>query len=167
MTALESADSLIKVAQDKTKDQSPLINTALEQLTKATGELTKAAKRVGGLVVWSTTECQSTFCSGSGSSWEMQGRKWDWREEFKINLFSAISDALNKRAQKTFFFNPKKVVGTFYFILNSIQEKRRTLNQEGSSPDSPWKKNKRKNIFLSPKQWHVTKYIFLKCRVIL
>merc|ERR1712062_863365 len=50
MTALESADSLIKVAQDKTKDQSPLINTALEQLTKATGELTKAAKRVQDLL---------------------------------------------------------------------------------------------------------------------
>ena len=50
MTALESADSLIKVAQDKTRDQSPLINTALEQLTKATAELSKAARRVGGVV---------------------------------------------------------------------------------------------------------------------
>ena len=56
MTALESADSLIRVAQDKTKDQSPLINTALEQLTKATGELSKAARRVGGLLLWSTTQ---------------------------------------------------------------------------------------------------------------
>ena len=51
MTALESADSLIRVAQDKTKDQSPLINTALEQLTKATGELSKAARRGGGLLL--------------------------------------------------------------------------------------------------------------------
>merc|ERR1712038_325959 len=50
MTALESADSLIRVAQDKTKDQSPLINTALEQLTKATGELSKAARRVQDLL---------------------------------------------------------------------------------------------------------------------
>merc|ERR1712062_815585 len=50
MTALESADSLIRVAQDKTKDQSPLINTALEQLTKATGGLSKAARRVQDLL---------------------------------------------------------------------------------------------------------------------
>ena len=46
MTALESAESIIKAAQDKTKEQSPLINTALEQLIKATGELTRAAKKV-------------------------------------------------------------------------------------------------------------------------
>ena len=48
MSALESAENIIKAAQDKTKDQSPMINTALDQLTKATGELTKAARRVGG-----------------------------------------------------------------------------------------------------------------------
>ena len=47
MAALESAESIIKAAQDKTKDQSPLINNALEQLNKATGELSKAARRVG------------------------------------------------------------------------------------------------------------------------
>ena len=51
MTALESADSLMRVAQDKTKDQSPLVNTALEQLTKATAELSKAVRRVGGLLL--------------------------------------------------------------------------------------------------------------------
>merc|ERR1711894_121906 len=50
MTALESAESIIKAAQDKTKEQSPLINTALEQLIKATGELTRAAKTVQDLL---------------------------------------------------------------------------------------------------------------------
>merc|ERR1711874_736195 len=50
MTALESAESIIKAAQDKTKEQSPLINTALEQLIKATGELTRAAKKVQDLL---------------------------------------------------------------------------------------------------------------------
>merc|ERR1719336_299610 len=45
MSALESAENIIKAAQDKTKEQSPIINTALDQLTKATGELSKAARR--------------------------------------------------------------------------------------------------------------------------
>ena len=48
MTALESAESIIKAAQDKTGDQSPLVKTALEKLTLATTELTKAAKKVRG-----------------------------------------------------------------------------------------------------------------------
>ena len=74
MTALQSADSLMKVAQDKTKDQSPLVNTALEQLTKATAELSKAARRVGGLLLRVSIFIIS---SGSGSSGENQGRKGD------------------------------------------------------------------------------------------
>ena len=48
MTALESAENIIKAAQDKTGDQSPMVKTALEKLTLATAELTKAARKVGG-----------------------------------------------------------------------------------------------------------------------
>merc|ERR1712173_547429 len=45
MTALESAEKIIKAAQDKTGDKTPL-----EKLTLATTELTKAAKKVQDLL---------------------------------------------------------------------------------------------------------------------
>ena len=48
LTALESAENMIRLAQDATKEGpfSPFINAGLEQLNIATVELAKAMKRV-------------------------------------------------------------------------------------------------------------------------
>merc|ERR1711892_1229024 len=52
LAALESAENMIKLAQDATKDGpfSPFINAGLEQLNIATVELANAMKRVSDLL---------------------------------------------------------------------------------------------------------------------
>ena len=49
LAALETAENMIKLAQDATKEGpfSPFINAGLEQLNIATVELARAMKRVG------------------------------------------------------------------------------------------------------------------------
>ena len=49
LAALETAENMIKLAQDATKEGpfSPFINAGLEQLNIATVELSRAMKRVG------------------------------------------------------------------------------------------------------------------------
>merc|ERR1712014_77711 len=67
MTALESAENIIKAAQDKTGDQSPLVKTALEKLTLATTELTKAAKKVQDLLEKIKDENEKEESNGGSS----------------------------------------------------------------------------------------------------
>merc|ERR1712154_7728 len=68
MTALESAENIIKAAQDKTGDQSPMVKTALEKLTLATAELTKAARKVQDLLEKIKDEAEKEETSGGKSS---------------------------------------------------------------------------------------------------